>query len=152
MVDSIHSGYKEAAQSVTWASGRSLVSLAIDEYTDESDAIDNSSLLYLFADWEFVCTSVAFDATPFDLFIIPSVDGTNYAAWTGDGVVAEPENDAHFVGSFTGTGTTSAQYCTLRNVAMPPGLFKVGFRNRGGIALDSTGSTLKFRRWGYASR
>ena len=72
MVDSIHSGYKESAQSVVFSGTQQLASLAVDEYTDESDAIDNSSLLYLFADWEFVCTSVAFTATPYDLFIIPN--------------------------------------------------------------------------------
>lgn len=139
--------YEIAATAVVFSGTRTLVSLDIDEWTDLSDAIDNTTLGYLKADFEFVCTSVAFTGTDSDieLYIIPSVDGTNYPDWAGDGVVELQEQNVHLVGVFKTSGTTSAQRLTLRDIELPPGLFKVGVRNRGGIALAGSGSTLKYR-------
>jgi hypothetical protein len=153
MTDVKHSGYKAAAQSVTFSGTRTLVSLADDEWTDLSDEIDNSVNGYLFADWEFVCTSVAFTGadSAIELYIVPSVDDTNYPDWTGDGIADEQEHNVHFVGAFTTSGATAAQRLTLRGIELPPGKFQVGVRNRGGVALAASGSTLKWRPWQYSS-
>lgn len=146
------SGYHAAAASVAWAAGRSIESLASLEFTDLSDAIDNSTNKYLFADIEIVLASVAFTGTGsiVEIYLIPSVDGTNYPTWTGDGIVDEQENNAFFVGAVTTTGTTAAQRMTLRNVALPNGLYKYALRNRTGIAF-TTGNTMKWRPHGYSS-
>ena len=153
MTDVVNSGYKAAAQAVNFSGTRTLVSLADDEWTDESDAIDNSVTKYLFADIEFVCTSVAFTGTDsaIEIYLIPSVDDTNYPNWTGDGIIDEQENNIHFVGSVTTSGATEAQRLVLRGVDLPPGKFKFGVRNRGGVALAASGSVLSWRPYQYSS-
>jgi hypothetical protein len=153
MTDVKHSGYKAELQSIVFSGTRTLVSLADDEWTDLSDVVDNSTNGWLFADWEFVCTSVAFTGadSAIELYILPAVDGTNYGDWTGDGITDEQEHNVHFVGSFTTSGATAAQRLTLRGIELPPGKFKVGVRNRGGVALAASGSTLGFRPWQYSS-
>ena len=150
MVDSVLSGYKAEAQTVVFSGTRTLVSLASEEFTDLSDEIDNSLTKYMFADWDFICDSAVFTGTSFELYLIPRV-GTSYPTWTGDGIVDEPQNAPFFVGSFALTGDTAAQAAILRSVALPNGVFKVGCRNRGGVALAATGSVLKWRPWGYSS-
>jgi len=153
MTDVKYSGYKDDAQSVVFSGTRTLVSLAIDEWTDLSDVINNGANGYLFADWEFVCTSVAFTGadSAIELYLVPVVDGTNDPDWTGDGTTAEQEHNVFFAGAFTTSGDTSAQRLTLRGIEMPVGKFKVGVRNMGGIALAASGSTLKYRPWQYSS-
>ncbi len=151
MVDSVLSGYLAVSQSVAFSGTRTLVSLASEEFTDLSDVIDNSLTGYMFSEWAFACTSVVFTGESFELYIIPLVDAA-YPTWTGDGIVDEPQNAPHFVGSFALTGATGAQEATLRSIALPSGLFKVGCRNRGGVALAASGTTLKWRPWGYKSR
>lgn len=153
MTDVRHSGYKAEAQSVAFSGTRTLVSLADDEWTHLSDEVDNSTNGWLFSDWEFVCTSVAFTGadSAIELYIVPAVDGTNYPDWAGDGTTDEQEQNVHFVGAFTTSGSTAAQRLTLRGIELPPGKFKVGVRNRGGVALAASGSTLKYRPWQYSS-
>lgn len=153
MADATLSGYKSAAVSVAWASGQTLDSLTDNEYTDASDAIDNSSNLYLFADIEIVLGSAAFTGTDsaIEVYLIPSVDGTNYANWTGNGTSDEQENDTHYVGVVSTSGSTAAQRLVLRNIALPNGLYKYALRNRGNVTLASSGNTVKWRPYNYAS-
>ena len=136
MTDVKHSGYKAALQAVVFSGTRTLVSLADDEWTDESDVIDNSANLWLFADWRLELGSAVFTGTDsaVEFYIIPSVDDTNYPDWTGDGIVALQEHNVHFAGSFTTSGATLAQDLSLRGVELPPGKFKLGVRNRSGVA------------------
>ena len=153
MTDVRHSGYKAELQPIVFSGTRTLVSLADDEWTDLSDVVDNSANLWLFSDWEFVCTSVAFTGadSAIEMYLLPAVDGTVYADWTGDGTADLQEHNVHFVGSFTTSGTTAAQQLSLRGVELPPGKFKIGVRNRGGIVLAASGSTLSYRPWQYSS-
>jgi len=148
-VDIKHSGYKAAAATVSFTGTQTLASLADGEFTNLSDAIDNSTNLYHFADFEFVCTSVVFTGTDshIQLFLIPSVDGTNYGQWTGNVTTNEQQNQPYYVGSFVTTGDTAAQRMTLRKVELPPGLWKCAVRNQGNVALAASGSTLKWRPW-----
>jgi hypothetical protein len=154
MVDAVHSGYKEAAQSVVFSGTQQIDSLLDNEWTDLSDEIDNSSLKYLFADLELVLGSVTFVGTDsaIEIYLVPSIDDTNYPDWTGNVTTDEQENNKHFVGSMTTTGAVGAQRMTLRAVNMPPGKFKFGIRSRAGVTLAASGNTLKYRRWNYASQ
>ena len=154
MVDAVLSGYKAAAQAVVFSGTRTLVSLADNEWTDESDVIDNSSNKYMMADLELVLASAVFTGTDsiVEIYLIPSVDDTNYPNWTGDGIVDEQENQIHFVGSVTTSAVTEAQRLTLRSVALPAGKFKFGVRNRAGVALAASGNTLFWRPWQYSSQ
>ena len=54
MADLQQTGYQSAAVTVVWTSGQDLDSLTDNEWTDESDAIDNSSNKYVFVDLELV--------------------------------------------------------------------------------------------------
>lgn len=142
-----NSGYLASAQSVAWTSGQALDSLTDNEYTDLSDAIDNSSNKYSFADIEIVLASAAFTGTDskIEVYIVPSVDGTNYGQWTGNSTTDEQENAGYFVDEVTTTGTTAAQRMTLRDVPLPNGLFKFGFRSRANVSLAASGNTAKWR-------
>jgi len=154
MVDAVRSGYKAAAAAVVFSGTRTLVSLADNEWTDESDEIDNSSTKYMMMDLSLTLGSAAFTGTDsiLEIFVIPSLDDTVYPSWTGDGIIDEQENQIFFVGSVTTDGTTAAQEMYLSDVAMPNGKFKFGVRNRGGIVLNASGNTLKWRPWNYSSQ
>lgn len=154
MVDAVLSGYKAAAQAVAFSGTRTLVSLADNEWTDESDVIDNSLTKYMMADLRLVLGSAAFTGTDsiVEIYLLPSVDDTNYPDWVGDGIIDEQENQIHFIGSVTTSGTTAVQDLALRAISLPNGKFKFGVRNRAGVALAGSGSTLYWRPWQYSSQ
>ena len=144
MAEAKLSGYKTAV-AVAWASGQGIASLTDNEYTDLSDEINNSSDLNLYADVELVLASVAFtglDSTV-AVYLIPTLDGTNYPTWAGNGTTDEQENEGYFVGVVTTTGTTAAQRLVIRDISLPNGKYKVALRNTSNIAFAATGNTLK---------
>lgn len=147
MTDLTRSGYLASAASVTFSGTQTLNSLTDNEFTDLSDEIDNSTNKYMFADMELVLGSAAFTGTDssIELFLVPTVDGTNYPTWTGNGTSDEQENTPFFVGAFSTTGTTAAQRAVLRDVPLPNGKYKWGVRNRGNVTLASSGNTLSWR-------
>jgi len=152
MTDVRNSGYLAEATAVSW-SANGFDALTDNEWTDASDEINNS-LGYMFADFEFNLGSAVFPAATdnaIELYIIPSVDGTNYPDWTGGGTINdEQENNQYFVGSVTILQGTAAFRGALRGVELPPGKYKIGIRNRAGVTLNAT-NTLKWRPWGYKS-
>lgn len=153
MVDAVNSGYKEEAQTVGDNGTQPISSLVNDEWSDLTDEIDNSSVKYLFADFDLSVTfgtTAATQGETISLYLVPSVDGTNYPDWVGGAAVDEAQNEQYFVGSFTVDAGTSAQRHALRGVSLPPGKFKLGARNNAATG-DITAATLKYRRWGYAS-
>lgn len=154
MADAILSGYKAAAQAVVFSGTQVLDSLTNDEWTSLSDEIDNSSTKYMLADFELVLGSAAFTGTDsaIEVYLVPSVDGTNYPNWTDNVTTDEQENNPYYIGSFVTSGTTAAQRMTsLRNVALPNGTFKIGIRNRSNVSLAASGNTLKWRPHQYSS-
>jgi hypothetical protein len=140
-------GYLATATSVAWTSGQTLDSALDNEWTDLSDAIDNSTNKYPFVDIEIVLASAAFTGTDsaIEVYLVPSVDGTNYGDWTGNVTTDEQENNGYFVGSKLTSGATAAQRLTLRDIPLPNGLYKYGLRNRGNVTLGSSGNTVKWR-------
>lgn len=147
MANLTRSGYLAAAQSIAWASGQTLDSATDNEYTDLSNEVDNSTNLYMFADVDIVLGSAAFTGTDsgIEVYLIPSVDGTNYPTWTGNGTSDEQENNPYFVGFVPTTGTTAAQRAVLRDVELPSGKYKWAFRNRGNVTLASSGNSASWR-------
>lgn len=145
------SGYLAASVSISFTGTQTLASLADGEWTNLSDEIDNSTNLYAMADFLFEIASAAFTGTDsiIELYIVPCVDGTNYPNWTGNVTTSEQENNIHFVGSVTTSGATEAQVLVLRNVALPPGKFKVGVRNNSGVAFAASSNTLEYRPHSY---
>lgn len=154
MADTTLSGYKVAAQTVTFAGTQTLASLTDGEWTNLSNAIDNSTNKYMMADLELVLGSVAFPAAVDNLvsfYLVPSVDGTNYPNWVGNVTTEVQENNIHFIGSVVCSDATEAQRLVLRAVSLPPGLYKYGVRNTAGVSFAASGNTLKWRPWGYSS-
>lgn len=147
------SGYLATAISIAWDSGQTLNSAADNEYTDLSDEVDNSTNKYPRCDVEIVLASAAFSGADsgIEVYIIPSMDGTNYPTWTGNGTTDEQENNGFFVGFATTTGTTAAQRMVLRDIELPNGKYKWAFRNRGNVALAASGNSASFRPHGAAS-
>lgn len=145
------SGYQATEAAITWASGQSLSSLADDEYTDESDEIDNSTNKYMFVDLDIDLASAAFSGidSGVECYIIPSVDGTNYPNWSGNSTSDEQENNQYFVGFAQTSGATEANRMVLQNVPLPSGKYKWAFRNRSGVSLAASGNTISWRPHGY---
>lgn len=147
MADLKLSGYKASATAVVFSGTQTLASLADNEFTDLSDEIDNSTNLYAFADLDLILGSAAFTGTDsgIEVYLIPTVDGTTYPTWTGNGTSDEQENVPFFVAFIPTTGTTAAQRGIARDVPLPNGKFKFACRNRGNVALASSGNTLYYR-------
>jgi len=152
MTDVVNSGYKAEAQAVVFSGTRTLNALANDEWTDLSDAIDNSVSRYLYADFDIVLGSVVFAGadSALELYLVPAIDGTTYADWVGDGIVDEQQQNIHFIGAVTTSGASGAQKLALRKIELPPGLWKLGVRNRTNIALHAT-NTISWRPWQFSS-
>lgn len=140
-------GYQAAAANLVWTSGQSLDSLTDDEWTDLTDEIDNSTSKYAEADLRIPLGSAAFTGTDsvIEVYLVPSVDGTNYPKWTGNVTTDEQQNNGFFVGSATTTGATETQELVVANIMLPPGKYKYGFRNRANVTLAASGNTPQWR-------
>ena len=141
------SGYEASAVTVAWTSGQSLDSLTDDETTDLSDAFDNSSSNYALADVEINLASAAFtgDDCAIELYLVPSVDGTNYSTWMGNTTSPGNANSNYQVGSVTISAGTAAARLSFRDVPLYNGLQKFALRSRANVSLAATGNTLKYR-------
>lgn len=141
-------GYLAAEAAIVFSGTQQLNSLADNEYTDLSDEIDNSTNLYYEADIRAEIASAVF-ITPADcgieLYLIRTVDGTNYPTWTGNTTTDQVHNGAFFVGYIPFTGTTAAQAGVLKGVQLPSGKYKWAARNRGNVALAGSGNVLYWR-------
>lgn len=150
MTDVRNSGYKAAAQT---ALSTELNSLANDTWSSLSTEVDNSLLGYMFADFEVDLASLTptgADAAV-ELYLVPSVDDTQYPNFTETGTADEQENNAYFIGSVTLSLDAEVQIQVLRGVELPPGKFKIGLRNRANVGFAASGNTVKWRPWQYSS-
>ena len=140
-------GYLAAVTNVAWTSGQTLDSLTNDEWTDLSDEVDNGTNLYTEVDLRIPLGSAAFTGkdSSIEVYVVPTVDGTNYPKWTGNVTTEEQQNNEFYVGSATTTGATEAQELVVRNIMIPPGKYKWGFRNRANVTLAATGNTPQWR-------
>ena len=150
MAESIFSGYKETPQT---ALNTQLNSLADNGWSALSAPINNSVVRYQLMDIEVNLGSVAFTGpdSAIDIYLVPSLDDTNYPTYVETGAADEQENNQYYIGSVVLSGATGAQRHVLRYVACTTGFFKIGIRNRGNVGLAATGNTVTYRRYGYAS-
>lgn len=145
------SGYLAAATAVTWvAATQKIDSLTDNEWTDLSDEIDNSTNKYLFADLDLVLGSAAFTGVDcgIEVYIVPTVDGTNYPDWSGNATTDAPEVSHYFVTFLPLKATTAAKRVVSSSqspVRLPNGKFKFGLRSRANVSLAASGNTLSFR-------
>lgn len=120
-----------------------LNSLANNAGTAASSAVDNATNLDQLAYFELNATfgsNPTADSTV-DLYLMYSLDGTNYADYTsGTTPVA---NGTNYVGSFVLKATTSAQRVHSPPVYLRAYKFKVAAVNKSGVAFPASGSTIK---------
>ena len=136
MADTTHKAYTSSAAT---ALSTDLNSLANATASAASAAIDNSTVLDLYADWELVLgTQTARTAgCAVSLYITPSLDGTNYADVSS--------SSAELLGVFTLATGTGASRVVIRDTPIPPGLFKVFVVNSSTQAFNASGNTVKYR-------
>lgn len=149
------SGYLTTAQSVAWtAATQKIDSLTDNEWTDLSDEIDNTSNLYAYMQLDLVLGSAAFTGSDagIEVYVVPTVDGTNYPDWTGNTTSDAPEQSHYFAAFLPLKAATAARRVTSSSqglIEVPQGKFKFGLRNRGNVALASSGNTLYWRPASY---
>lgn len=132
-----HKAYSQTATSILTTE---LNSLANNANTAASSAVDNTSALDLFVDLELVLAaqgSARSSGAIVSVFMVHALDGTNY-----DDV---NETTAELVAVFPLDAATSARRRTVRDVPVPPGLFKFFARNGTGQTLAASANTVKYR-------
>ena len=145
------SGYLASAVAVAWTGATQKIdSLTDNEWTDLSDEIDNSSNKYALADLELVLGSAAFAGADsgIEVYIVPTVDGTNYPDWSGNATTDAPEQSHYFAAFLPLKASTAARRAASASqspVALPNGKFKFGIRSRANVTLASSGNTLSYR-------
>ena len=151
------SGYLATAVSVAWTGATQKIdSLTDNEWTDLSDEIDNTTNLYLGADLELVLGSAAFTGTDsgVEIYIVPTVDGTNYPDWTGNSTSDAPEQVHYFATFLPLKAATAAKRVASSPrslIEYPQGKFKFGMRSRANVTLAGSGNTLSLRPKSYQS-
>ncbi len=117
--------------------------LANNSYSAASAAYgSDTGAAELLADFELALASFTPGSNPVvELYLLRSVDGTNYE--DGGGSVV-PSQDA-YVGVFQIASGTGAKRAVLRDIPLPPGLWKAVVKNVTGAALAASGNTLKVR-------
>lgn len=140
-------GYQAAATTITWTSGQDLDSLTDNEWTDLTDEVDNSTNKYTYVDVRVALGSAAFTGSDsaLEVYLVPSIDGSTYPKWTGNTTTSEQQNDEFFVDKAYATGATEAQELAVRNILVPPGKYKWGFRSRANVTLAGSGNTPQWR-------
>ena len=123
-----------AASSGNAIAGTALNALANDARVIGSE-IDNETGKHMYADFELLCD---FASNPsaggyVALYLIPSLDGTNYA--DGDASIVPAES--LLVGAFPVQANTNDQRIHLRGVLLPPLKFKPLVVNKSGQAFTS---------------
>lgn len=119
----------------------------VSSVNGSSGVFDNSSTgsnpqLDMFADFELVVTfgTNPTAATLLDLYLIPTLDGTNYADDNGGSAAPNP---IYYGCSFPVRAVTTAQRIIAQGVRLPPGKFKVAlFNNATGQTTAASGNTV----------
>ena len=107
-------------------------------------AIDNSTSLHMYIDVDF---DLALQGTArtagahIAVFLIPAVDGTNYAS--GDDSFDPPAN--RFVAALSLDAAVTARRVAAQMIPVPPGLFKLLFENKTGQAFAASGNVAAYR-------
>jgi hypothetical protein len=123
-----------------------LNSLATGSGSAASAAIDNSTNLDLFGDFVL---DVTYGTNPtagstVDLYIIPSIDATNYSDYTSGATPFAPKE--MLVKSWELKVAITAQKLIVRDVPLPK-KFKVAVINNAGQAMAASGNTVKFETY-----
>lgn len=121
-----------------------LISTGLDDLVNGnlilSAAYDNSTALDLYADFECdLCYATGPPAAGVkvgELYLLPSVDGTNYP----EGSATITPQQALLIGAVESrnSSTTALERLSVPGVPIPPGKFKVAFKNTSAVTLKSS--------------
>lgn len=150
------SGYLTTAVTVAWSGTQTIDSLTDNEWTDLSDEVDNSTNKYAFADLDLVLGSAAFTGADagIEVYIVPTIDGTNYPDWSGNATTDAPEQGHYLVAFLPLKASTAARRVVSSSqtpVRLPSGKYKFGIRSRANVSLAASGNTLYFRPHSFAA-
>ena len=104
-----------------------------------SSAVDNTTNLNLFMDLELVLGSqgsARSAGATVAIYMVVAVDGSNYPDVN--------ETTAELIAVLALDAATTARRAAVRDVPMPPALFKLFARNNTGQTLNASGNTLKY--------
>lgn len=93
----------------------------------------------LYGDFELNLSSAvtAGAGAPFlAVYLIPSLDGTNYATTNG-GITAGPTSPNYLAGSILVPASVAVKVLLLRGIILPPSNFKLMINNQLGVALPA---------------
>lgn len=116
-----------------------------------SGNIDNGTNLDLLLDSElqvaYTSTAPSAGTIVADLYLVPTIDGTNYA----EGSTGVTPQASLLVGSFESrNGSTSAiERLTVTGIPIPLGLFRLVLVNRSGRAFHASLNVLRYRTYKY---
>jgi hypothetical protein len=113
-----------------------------------SDPLDNTFDLDVYADFELL---VKYNVVPpvgakiAEIFIIPTVDGSNYA----EGSVSVQPQKYLIIGAYESVNPSISNFerLMLTNIVIPPRSFKILLRNTSGVDYAATGNTLKMKKF-----
>jgi hypothetical protein len=137
MATTQHQAYAAAIASVLTTDLNSIANAAISA---ASSAIDNTSNLDLYDDLTFTIATqggTRSAGATVSVLMVQALDGTNY-----DDVEA---TCGQLVAVFPLDAATTARQVSVRDVPIPPGLFKYFVRNNTGQAFASSGNILERR-------
>lgn len=149
-----NSGYLATAITCVFSGTQQINSLTDNEWTDLGDEIDNTTNKYAFADVELVLGSAAFTGSDsgIEVYLVPTVDGTNYPDWTGNSTSDAPEQVQYFACFLPLKASTSAKRTASSSqdfIALPQGKYKPAIRSRANVTLAGSGNTLYLRPKSY---
>lgn len=133
-----------APEAATTILGSGLNSLADGAYSALGTEVDNETDRYLYGNFELNLASLSPTTGAYvALYLVPSVDGTNYP----DVSNTRPPGEEYRVGTFTiDTTATSTSLHTATNILIPPFKFKCMVLNECNVALNATGNSVDIRR------
>jgi len=139
MAKQLWQGYEEAETTILSTELNSLV----DGGNIISASFNNTADLFVFEDVEILVKSVTTPAADahIKLYILPSVDGTNFA----DGSDSIDPADSNEVYTVLVRAVAADQYHTFRGIILPPGFYKYLIMQELGVTMAATLNTLKRR-------
>ena len=118
-----------------------LNALADGSVTALSSEIDNSTNQHLYCDFQvdLISLNIASTTAFLHIFIVPTVDGTNYPDWTSG--AAATYHSAYLRGVILVQSGNSAHRVNFEEIRIPPGKYKVAIRNGLGVAMATSDSS-----------
>lgn len=132
-----------SATGLTTVLSTELNSLTTNTASSASSAISNDTNLDVYVDIEVNLASLSPSSGAYvTLYILESVDGTNYPGQSGADLRLTPSQALAVIP--VGTTAATAQRVVVRQVVIPPAKFKIILDNQTGATLNAAGNTVKF--------